>query len=80
MNITQDKTDLTDKTPLLVAAESVFASAAASYLAAIEDQRYDIEQAVAVKAHLGDGYWKPVHTARLRYLAAMAVMEAVNED
>jgi len=79
MNMASDRTDKTPKNPLTVAAERVFASAAASYEQALADQQRDIAEAAATKGHLGDGYWKPAHAARLRYLAALAVMEAVNE-
>lgn len=61
-------------------ADKTFRLPATSYQQTLADQQRDIAQAVAVKGHLGDGYWKPAHVARLRYLAALAVMEAVNED
>ncbi len=79
MNMAPDRTDKTDKTSLMAAAERVFASASASYERALADQQRDVGEAAATKGHLGDGYWKPAHAARLRYLAALAVMEAVNE-
>ena len=49
-----------------------------AYEQALADQQRDIAQAAATKGHLGDGYWQPAHTARLRYLAALAVMEATS--
>lgn len=79
MNMAPDRTDKTAKTPLAIAAERVLASAAAFYEQALADQQRDIAHAAATKGHLGDGYWKPAHAARLRYLAALAVMEATNE-
>jgi hypothetical protein len=77
MNMAPDRTD---KTSLAAAAERVLASAVASYEQALADQQRDIAEAAATKGHLGDGYWQPAHAARLRYLAARAIMEAVNED
>lgn len=79
MNMASKGTLKTFNTSFVAAAECVFASAAASYEQALADQQHDIAQAAATKGHLGDGYWKPAHAARLRYLAALAVMEAVNE-
>jgi hypothetical protein len=79
MNTVADRTAKTANTHLVVAAGEVFTSASASYEQALADQQRDIAQAAATKGHLGDGYWKPAHAARLRYLAALAVMEAVNE-
>ena len=80
MNMAPDRTNKTAKTPLAIAAERVLASAAAFYEQALADQQRDIAHAAATKGHLGDGYWQPAHAARLRYLAARAIMEAVNED
>lgn len=57
-------------------ADKTFMLAAAAYEQAMIDQQRDTAQAAATKSHLGDGYWKPAHAARLRYLAAIAVMEA----
>ncbi|MCO5083866.1 MAG: hypothetical protein M9955_19690 [Rhizobiaceae bacterium] len=79
MNMAPEGTFKTFKTSFAAAAERVLASASASYERALADQQRDIAQAAATKGHLGDGYWKPAHAARLRYLAALAVIEAVNE-
>lgn len=65
MNMAPDITDKTDKTSFTAAAERVLASAAASYEQALADQQRDIAHAAATKSHLGDGYWKPAHAARL---------------
>jgi hypothetical protein len=61
-------------------AAEVFQATKQAYEQALADQQRDIAQAAATKGHLGDGYWQPAHAARLRYLAARAIMEAVNED
>lgn len=79
MNMAPEGTFKTLETSLAIAAERVLASASSSYEQALADQQRDIAHAAATKGHLGDGYWKPAHAARLRYLAALAVMEAVNE-
>ena len=80
MNMAPEGTFKTLKTSFTTAAaERALASAAAFYEQALADQQRDIAQAAMTKGHLGDGYWKPAHAARLRYLAALAVMEAVDE-
>lgn len=67
------------KTSFHLTVERALEAASSSYEQALANQQRDIAEAVATKGHLADGYWKPAHRARLRYLSALALMEAVDE-
>jgi hypothetical protein len=67
------------ETSIIDAVRNVHDAMRAAYEDAAADQAADVAYAIETKTGLPDGYWKPAHIARLRYLAALAVMEAVNE-
>lgn len=77
-HLPETQTDKTDKT---------LAGIATRY-AAICTQAYevhrakldaDLESAARDKGGLPDGYWKPVHSARLKAMAANALLAAIME-